>query len=139
MICPTCKADMIVVEHHEIELDYCTECHGVWFDEGELELLMESRDLTEAGRFIAEILGHPAAKTGEKARRCPVCNEKMKKVCLGHDREIMIDACERGHGLWFDGGEVVQFIKHLADKQGVALAPEDQVIGYLGEVIQAPE
>jgi Zn-finger nucleic acid-binding protein len=139
MICPTCKADMIVVEHHEIELDYCTDCHGIWFDEGELELLMESRDLTQATDFIAGILSHPKAKTKEKTRRCPVGGEKMKKVCLGHDREILIDACEEGHGLWFDGGEVMQFLKHLAQAHGVALDPEDQVMGYLGEVIQAPE
>ncbi len=139
MICPTCKADMIVVEHHDIELDYCTECHGVWFDGGELELLMESRDLTAAAAFIADVNSRATAKTNEKKRRCPVCARKMKKVCLGHQPETIIDTCEQGHGLWFDGGEVVALMKHLAAAHGVTLDAEDQVIGYLGEVIHNPE
>jgi Zn-finger nucleic acid-binding protein len=37
MICPACKYDMIVVEYHNIELDYCNNCKGVWFDSGELQ------------------------------------------------------------------------------------------------------
>jgi Zn-finger nucleic acid-binding protein len=130
---------MIVVEHREIELDYCAECHGIWFDEGELELLTESRGLPEADGFISDILNHPPAKTGERTRRCPICNEKMKKVCLGHDREIMIDACGRHHGLWFDGGEVLHVLAHLSALHGVELDPEDQVISHLGEVFQIPE
>jgi len=51
MICPVCKCDMIVVEYHNIELDYCTTCKGVWFDSGELELLLESHGLEEAKLF----------------------------------------------------------------------------------------
>jgi len=42
MICPVCKSDMIDVEYHQIELDYCTNCHGVWFDAEELGLLFDA-------------------------------------------------------------------------------------------------
>ena len=45
MYCPVCKEPMIIVEHERIELDYCTTCFGVWFDAGELSLMMESMDL----------------------------------------------------------------------------------------------
>ena len=45
MICPTCKSDMIVVEHDNVELDYCTDCNGVWFDAGEFQLLLETMQL----------------------------------------------------------------------------------------------
>jgi len=50
MICPACKNDMIVVEHEDIELDYCTNCNGVWFDSGELELLLEAAGLESPQR-----------------------------------------------------------------------------------------
>jgi len=45
MICPTCREVMIVVEQDKIELDHCTNCAGVWFDAGELELMMERMGL----------------------------------------------------------------------------------------------
>ena len=41
MDCPVCKnSAMIVLELDEVEVDYCTECEGIWLDEGELELLL---------------------------------------------------------------------------------------------------
>ena len=56
MICPACKSDMIVVEHSQIELDYCTDCRGVWFDSGELELLLESMGLENPDLFLGNLL-----------------------------------------------------------------------------------
>jgi len=45
--CPVCHEPMIVVEYQSIELDYCSSCHGTWFDKGELELLLRSMELDE--------------------------------------------------------------------------------------------
>jgi len=36
MKCPVCNSLMIVVEHEKIELDYCLNCSGVWFDAEEV-------------------------------------------------------------------------------------------------------
>lgn len=38
--CCRCKEEMIVMELHNIEADYCVDCGGIWLDEGELELLL---------------------------------------------------------------------------------------------------
>ena len=56
MVCPVCRKAMIVVEYHQIELDYCTSCHGVWFDSGELELLLTSAGLENQDMNIKSIL-----------------------------------------------------------------------------------
>jgi len=56
MICPVCKYDMIVVEYQNIELDYCNSCKGVWFDSGELELLLKSQGIEETKVFLDGIL-----------------------------------------------------------------------------------
>ena len=53
MICPACKNDMIVVEYQRIELDFCPDCRGVWFDKGELQLMLETARLE--GKFLDEI------------------------------------------------------------------------------------
>ena len=41
MECPVCRIALVVVEREGIELDWCVTCRGLWFDEGELELLAE--------------------------------------------------------------------------------------------------
>ena len=79
MICPACKHAMVIVEHENIELDYCTACKGVWFDSGELELLLEAAELEDYQVFLDRIIDSPEASSSEKKRKCPICNKKMKK------------------------------------------------------------
>jgi len=137
MICPVCKSDRIVIEHSKIELDYCTSCHGVWFDSGELELLLESVSQEPSSPFLNNILGSPETRSSEKKRKCPICNKKMKKTTIGQQPEILIDVCRQGDGLWFDGGEVGQLIKQLAKKPSGKADSQQRVIDFLGEVFQA--
>ena len=139
MICPTCKSDMIVVEHNKIELDYCINCQGVWFDSGELELLLESMSLDSPDTFLSNILGSAGAESSEKKRKCPICREKMKKTTIGQEPGILIDVCQQGDGLWFDGGEVGQLIRQLAEKSSEKQGSQQQVITFLGEVFEARE
>ena len=114
MICPACKHDMIVIEYHNIELDYCNNCKGVWFDSGELLLLLKSQGLKEPEASSGGILDSKEVSSSEERRNCPICGRKMKKIAIGGQPEILIDACRDSHGLWFDGGEVTQLIQGLA-------------------------
>jgi len=127
---------MIVVEHKDIELDYCPECSGTWFDSGELELMLESMKLEDSGLYTADILASTEAVTSEKKRKCPICNRKMKKVHIG-EPGILIDACTGGDGLWFDGGEVHQVIGQFARKTTTETGGENRIISFLGETFQA--
>ena len=134
MICPACKSDMIVVEHEDIELDYCVKCHGVWFDAGELELLLGSLGLDSTSPFLNSILEAEEAKTEEEKRRCPLCRQKMKKSNL--ETKVLVDLCPQGEGIWFDGGEVGMLIKQLARKKPAKPGASQNVIHFLGEVFK---
>jgi len=135
--CPACRGVMVVAEHKRIEVDYCTKCSGVWFDAGELELLLESMTLDETGLTMAEIMALPAKKVAEKARLCPICRRKMRKVAIGSEPEVLIDVCLRGDGIWFDGGELSQVIGQLRGTGSTATGKQGRVITFLGEVFQA--
>ena len=139
MICPACKYDMIVVEYHNTELDYCNSCNGVWFDSGELELLLKSQGLEEPKAFFNGILNSQEAASSEKKRNCPICGHKMKKTALGGQPEILIDVCRDKHGLWFDGGEVTQLIRRLAGEHPPKRDSRGPVISFLEEVFGAPQ
>jgi Zn-finger nucleic acid-binding protein len=137
MICPACKKDMIVVEYNNIELDYCNNCHGVWFDSTELELLLKSMSLYGRNLLLNDILNAPEAVSQEKKRKCPICRRKMKKTTIGDHPGILVDVCTQGHGLWFDGGELAQLLKHLTKKQPAGQGSQQQIISFLGEAFKA--
>jgi Zn-finger nucleic acid-binding protein len=44
MKCPKCGNDLRTEEYHGIEIDRCTECHGMWLDAGEAEDLLRRED-----------------------------------------------------------------------------------------------
>ncbi len=101
MKCPKCQADMITLELEEVEIDYCEECGGIWLDAGELEMLLGENSLQVTGAFIKE------KKPAEQKIRCPACRKKMDKVVCGNTH---LDMCHRGHGIWFDKGELAEII-----------------------------
>jgi Zn-finger nucleic acid-binding protein len=139
MKCPACRKLMIVVEHEKIELDFCVNCSGVWFDAGELGLLLETMELEGDHVSLDSILTSPEAKSAEKKRRCPICGSKMKKSTVGREPEVLIDACPNGHGLWFDSGEVGQLITQLPDKAPSESDSQGRLVTFLGEVFAARE
>lgn len=40
MRCPKCGNEMLVIDYESIELDKCSACGGIYFDNGELEQLL---------------------------------------------------------------------------------------------------
>ena len=137
MICPTCHKVMIVVEQDKIELDHCLNCYGVWFDSGELELMLERMGLDSSALSLAQITDLPEARSAEKKRRCPICRRKMTKTNIGQEPKVLIDVCPEGDGLWFDGGEVHQIIEQCAEKSGTELDSENRVLTFLGDTFKA--
>jgi Zn-finger nucleic acid-binding protein len=107
MFCPSCSNPMIILEFEEVETDFCPNCEGIWLDSGELELFLEdSSDKTELLNSFSK-----TTKSREKKIKCPICNKKMDKTLVSDDKDIVLDECKNGHGLWFDKGEILEVIK----------------------------
>jgi uncharacterized protein len=49
MKCPKCGHDMIEIELAGLAIDECTDCKGVYFDHGELDVLLKAK---EPGKFL---------------------------------------------------------------------------------------
>ena len=137
MICPRCKEDMIVVEHQQVELDYCPACEGIWFDAGELALLLETMKLEDPEMTVQSIAKLPEVAKAGKTARCPICGKNMAEVAVG-EPPLNIDVCRNTDGLWFDGGEVHQLLRQLA-AGAVGESGEKPVFEFLGEVFKGKE
>jgi len=94
---------MITLELEGVEIDYCTDCGGIWLDAGELELLLNEPD---KAKHMLDSFKIDTVST-EKIRKCPICDKKMQKIVVGSSKPtLLIDKCRRGDGLWFDKGEL---------------------------------
>ena len=124
MRCPACRVSMYVAEYQQIELDLCGRCEGVWFDAGELALLLGDQRPLDAAPAV----------TDEATRSCPLCDKPMDKVNIGPGRRVLVDRCPRGCGLWFDGAEVAALAADL-DAAGWALPAAVQ--GFLRDMFPA--
>lgn len=41
MKCPNCDIPLMMVERKGIEIDFCSQCRGIWLDSGELDKIIE--------------------------------------------------------------------------------------------------
>lgn len=57
MKCPNCNETLLITERHQVEIDYCPSCRGVWLDKGELDKLLT---------FAAEQNDRPAPRYEER-------------------------------------------------------------------------
>jgi len=128
MDCPACKNAMITLEFEEVEIDYCTNCGGIWLDAGELELLLNEPDkakgLLDSFRIDSE--------SDERIRKCPICDKKMQKIVIGSSKPVLlIDKCSKGDGLWFDKGELQDiFDRAELDKDDKIQKLLSDIFGY---------
>ncbi len=107
MDCPACKTAMITLELADVEIDHCIGCGGIWLDGGELELLLDASEKAE--QLLRSF--HVDASAAEREHRCPICDKKMAKIIVGSSAPpLRIDQCRRGHGLWFDRGELKEVL-----------------------------
>jgi Zn-finger nucleic acid-binding protein len=119
---PVSHEPMLVLELAGVEIDYCPESGGIWLDAGELEVLFEGRDAADA--LISSLTEDTTSR--EKKVRCPICRKKMEKVLV--ENKVLIDRCRKGHGLWFDEGELIEVLALEQEGGG------GKVIGLLKEM-----
>ncbi len=116
-MCPVCGQPLVAFELDGIEIDRCVECGGVWLDAGELEWIAEQAGVRPGGltRALEEAKGRRHGK-----RHCPRCRRRLRVIHVqGNKREIELDRCPVGDGLWLDPGEIQALIAGLGpDGQG---------------------
>ena len=121
-MCPECGAPLVAFELHGIEIDHCATCGGTWLDRGELEMIAERANAKSGG--MTEAL-YKVKHTGPGKGHCPRCHAKLKQIVLRDEPPVHLDGCPRGHGMYFDKGEMQETVSCLAgcdDAEAVAIS-----------------
>ena len=110
---------MVAFELEGVEIDRCVACHGTWLDHGELQLIAQLAGVAP-GRLTKALLAAKGPRRGR--RRCPRCLRRLEVVDVGDAAPLEIDRCPGGCGLWFDDGELQQFIACFSEGEPGAVA-----------------
>ena len=112
MQCPKCNDNMEVKKIENVEIDVCSKCAGVWFDQDELR---KAKDQTEPDLnwMDFEIWKHEDRfKFSQKPINCPKC--KIDMVIINYeDTNAEFDYCPQCRGTWLDEGEFNNIVDAL--------------------------
>ncbi len=55
MKCPKCGASLHTEAFHGVQIDRCPDCHGMWFDAGEIELILKEEDTGVLKKILGDV------------------------------------------------------------------------------------
>ena len=94
-------------------IERCSECFGLFFAPGELEVLLDNAVSAKESINLKHIQNinndyyRPAKVTYIK---CPVCRILMNRINFGYHSGVVTDQC-RKHGIWLDSGEITHLME----------------------------
>ncbi|WP_036477655.1 zf-TFIIB domain-containing protein [Myxosarcina sp. GI1] len=112
--CPRCNGLLKTVIYHNVEVDRCARCHGIWFDSLEAETLK-----TIAGSEILDIGSVNYSAPNDLTSidiRCPRCEETMIQIVDIDKERLWYEKCPDCQGIWLYAGEFTQFKRNFQSK-----------------------
>lgn len=103
MQCPKCAGAATDFRTSEgVVVNFCGDCHGLWFDQGELALYCETqRDLPALETLL------PQAHATVYA--CPRCADtRLVELPYFAGDDLLIDWCPGCRGAWLDAREIMK-------------------------------
>ena len=108
MNCPRCSSAMDSVQVEDTQIDRCTRCGGLWFDEFELTDLKTKKGSEKVDTG-------PADKSNQHSQarlNCPKCGTPMLRMVDAEQPHIWYETCDECGGSFFDAGEFRDLKKH---------------------------
>jgi Zn-finger nucleic acid-binding protein len=102
LVCAKCTGALEEIQVGAIALGRCEQCHGFFFDSGELASVLTDGNL---GPISGGTSG-PDSSVDLIPATCPRCQIPMGRLPAGGPGRFSYDLCPACHGLWLDPGEL---------------------------------
>lgn len=115
MLCPNCSKSLRTFNYHNIAIDLCPLCGGLWFDPKELPAYLETfrmihefppLSITEATQKAQNIY-----TLAEQHKKCPRCLLPMNKFNYAYNSNVFLDRCPSCQGIWTDRNEIAKAVR----------------------------
>jgi len=118
MNCPICKNKKLSsVILYNVEVDYCPNCLGLWFEKDELGQAKDEKDRNLRWLDIDLWKREKDFKISYGIRLCPSCRVPLYEVYYGNSG-VIVDVCNLCQGIWLDRAEfkkITDWLKQKAD------------------------
>lgn len=115
--CPRCSQPLATIDlnlNGSFLIERCDTCLGLFFDNGEVESLLDATVKNVYGIDSLQLRAISNAKRHDDYPvsyiKCPVCGRVMNRINFGAKSGVVVDRCKE-HGLWLDGGELRQLLE----------------------------
>lgn len=115
MLCPRCKISLEKAIFYNIEVDYCPQCLGTFFEQEELRWAKDAKDKNLQWLDIDLWKDKNLFKISYGIRLCPNCRLPLYEVYYGNS-QIIVDVCNLCQSIWLDRGEFKKIIEYLKEK-----------------------
>jgi Zn-finger nucleic acid-binding protein len=116
--CPACGTGLNVYEFRSMRFEGCPKCKGMWLVKDELRRLKNKVEDGNLRWLNDEIENIERASVIAAKRPCVNCkNVNMVSVLFGKS-SLVIDWCQKCHGMWLDRGEFEALIEYLKQESG---------------------
>ncbi len=113
--CPACGNSLNLHSIFSMEFEGCPKCKGIWLIKDELRQLKNKVEGGSLRWLNEEIENMEKTSVISTKRFCVKCKTaRMVSVIFGKS-SILIDWCQRCHGMWLDRGEfeaITDYLKH---------------------------
>ncbi len=116
-VCPHCETHLQTIKldiNHPLLIERCKTCFGLFFDLGEIDILLENSVSNVSGinLDLIKTINKDRFSSHKKIKyiKCPVCRDYMRRVNFGHKSGVIIDQCTI-HGIWLDSGEITHLME----------------------------
>ncbi len=140
MNCPNDNEQLERALFHNVEVDYCPRCLGIWFDNDELRLAKDDKDKQINWLDVDLWRDKSKFEISRSNKHCPVCRTLLCEVAYDGSK-TKVDFCKMCQGVWLDRGEFKQIIVYLKKKADYEILHcyTKNIIQELWEVFSGPE
>lgn len=140
MTCPNCKLELKKIIFHNIEIDYCPQCLGIWFQKDELRQAKDNRDKELNWLDVDLWRDQKQLQVAKTEKQCPACGSPLYTVDYGQSG-VRVEVCNRCNGIWLERGEFKEIINYLQEKKQKEIIENytASLLGEAKEVFTGPE
>ena len=109
-LCPRCNRPLRETDcGAPTNVESCLYCAGVWFEAGELSVLLQSgptvvKQLEQ--KLDMSRQGSRSKNYPDSSARCPGCQFQMERKAFGSMQGLIVDTCTYCNSVWLDSGEL---------------------------------
>jgi Zn-finger nucleic acid-binding protein len=120
-MCPDDRLPLYERTIHELAVDICLKCGGMWLDRGEIAKVrdMDHEQLQDLDDATPEVQESRSTNPG-----CPVCSKVLEpfNYCGG---EALLERCPELHGIWVPEAQLPKIAKPFSPEAAVLFVELD--------------